>query len=253
MKLLATIFLIIISLNAFSEELQAEFFFNDNVKVLNEGDVVSGTLRVWPIENPKAEEFTKFKNKNLFDGMYVSEIISSQPSENNADVFELKANFIIVNKLQPEKMVFTYNNTPVHVRYREVLYKAMEKPSNEFFILDQSVDRNLILNILIAIICLGGLFLGFKFRNSILKKFTKPKGIDLKTKYTKIFLEAKERQDFERIYLEKDIWTSLIEGITPAHKEFFDVLNSHQYKKSWNKEEQNEVADSFEPIRRSFK
>lgn len=237
----------------YADEIQAEFFFDDKIMTLKEGDIVVGTLRAWPIENAKKEEFEKYLGKNLFDGFYLSDIISSAPSANNADVYELKGHFIIVGKVNPEKMVFTYENSSAHVRYREVLFKPLENKVEDFYILDQSIDRNILLGIIAFAFLLLSSFLIYRYKEKIKNLFKKKTPVDPIETYRKLFQDAKERKDFERVYAEKELWLSLLETKAPAHYEFLKVINQHQYKKEWSKVDLAEVQESFDIIRRSFK
>lgn len=71
-------------------------------------------------------------------------------------------------------------------------------------------------------------------------------------RFQRMFKSADIREEFELIYKEKEIWQKYIEVLTPAHREFFKVMNAHQYKRFWSNEDANEVKSSFETIRRSF-
>jgi hypothetical protein len=235
-----------------AQDLEAEFFFDEKISSIKEGDVLVGTLRVWPLENAQKQEFTKVLNTNLFNSFFVSEIISADPSVNNADVFELKAKLVVLNKVEAEKMIFEYNGTSLHVKYHEVLFKPLENKSEEFYVLEQSLDKNWT-NLIIGIMAAGILISLFVFKDKIKEKFKKENPKTQHEKYKSVFLNAKTRNDFEKIYKEKDIWLNLLEIHTPEHFDFFKTLNQFQYKKEWTETEFKEVQTAFEIIKESFK
>lgn len=253
MKKLFLLILLFSFVNCFASELEAEFSFDQNINVLREGDVVTATLRVWPLENPNKEFFGSLLNKTLFDSFYLAEIVSMESSVNNADVFELKGRFIVASKVNADKLVLNYENNNIHVKYHEVLFRPLDEKNNDFYVLNQSDGSGIYISIIVVVVGLLVLALFYYNRDKLLSFFKKKKVESKEEFYKNKFLKASSRQDFEWIYANKEEWTKLIETITPAHLEFFNVLNLHQYKRSWSREEEKEVVESFDVIRGSFK
>ncbi len=236
---------------AWSSSLEAEFEIDNKIKTLKEGDVVSATLRVWPIEDVDFAEFKKLQSTNLFDSFYLADVESIAPSINNSDVIELKGSFLVMGKINPSKLSINYHDQLVHVRFKEVLINQLDKKSNEFLVEDQDVDHNYATVSIIVLVLIIFSLLYFK-REKIKQLFKKKEKVDEKVTFARLFLLAKSREDFETLYLQKEKWIKLLKEVTPAHHDFFKVLNEHQYKKEWSTAIKNEVEESFEQIRRSF-
>lgn len=248
--LFLSLFLLIMS-NAWSSSLEAEFEIDSKIKSLKEGDIVAATLRVWPIEDLDLEEFEKLQSTTMFDSFYLADIESIAPSINNADVIELKASFVVMGKVNPSKLSINYHDQLVHVRFKEVLINQLENKEKQFLIADQETDQNYLLwlSVIILILIVTVLYLK-RDKLNFLKKKTKQ--VDEKAIFIKLFSQAKTREEYELLYLEKEKWLKLLPEITPAHHQFFKTLNEHQYKKEWNQTIKSEVEESFEQIRRSF-
>ena len=248
--LFLSLFILIVT-NAWCSTLEAEFEIDSKITSLKEGDVVNAVLRVWPIEEIDAGEFKKLQATSLFDSFYLAEVESIAPSVNNADVAEVKGTFVITGKVNPSKLSINYHDQIIHVRFKEVLINQLDSKANEFLIVDQDIDRNFKIYLIIIFILALGVLLFLK-RDKILNFRKKVEKVDEKDVFATMFSQARNREDFESIYIQKEKWMKLLLEITPAHYEFFKVLNEHQYKKEWNQNVKKEVEESFEQIRRSF-
>ena len=103
MKLLCSLILIfIMSFNVQAQAINGEFKPADTISQVKEGDLFEATLRFWPIENADMGQFKKLEKQVLFNAYYMAQILSLAPSDNNADVVELRALFIVKSsKIQP--------------------------------------------------------------------------------------------------------------------------------------------------------
>ena len=96
MKVLSACFLCLffLGVHVHAADLQAEFIISSDLKQINEGDFIEGTLKIWPIENPDYEEFKKLINLNFFNSLILTQIQSIGSSPNNADLLEIKGLFL---------------------------------------------------------------------------------------------------------------------------------------------------------------
>jgi hypothetical protein len=232
-------------------ELEAEFVLNSELPELREGEVVNATLRIWPIENLEKKEIEKLSGQVILDSFFVVGFDSINPSENNADVVEAKGTFVAIKKTLPENLFVSYLGQNIRVKFKEVLFAPNSIKENNFQILSQATEFDKV-TYLIIFLALALLFSLYYFSDFLKKKFSKKVTTDPRVKFKHLFSNAKNRSDFEEIYHQKETWLPLLELVTPAHKEFFNVLNQYQYKKEWDNKEKNEVLESFEAIRRSF-
>jgi len=248
--LFLSLFFVLFS-RSWSSTLEAEFAIDNKITSLKEGDVVTAVLRVWPIEEVDEAEFRKLQTTTLFDSFYLAEIESIAPSVNNADVIELKGSFVVTGKINPSKLSINYHDQLIHVRFKEVLINQLETKINQFYIEEQDIDHNY-LNLVLIFGAIVLLVIMYVKRERLKLLIKKPEKTDDKLIYSQMFKQAKNREDYEAIYLQKDRWMKLLVEVTPAHHDFFKILNEHQYKKDWNQNIKKEVEESFEQIRRSF-
>jgi hypothetical protein len=237
-----------------AEAIQGEFLPSSSIAKLKEGDLIEATLRFWPIENADLSQFKKLDKALLFNSFYLAEISSLAPSQNNADVVELKGIFIVKTaKVQPI-FAFKYNDSLIELKIGDVKVQELKDESKDFYILDQSLDASRIWMIIAGIVALL-IILGVVKRKSVKNFLSKLRPDEIKKskkKYDALFRIADKREDFELIYKDKEKWLPLLAEKTPAHMEFLAILNQHQFKKEWGNEEFADVRSSFEIIRRSF-
>jgi hypothetical protein len=249
---------ILISLICFSAtaaDLKAEFSLGE-ISTLKEGDVVEGVLKVWPVENLDANEFKKLQNTLLFNSLQLVQINSIEASANNADVAEMKGSFIVRSSKYLSALPFNYKGQVIEVEAPHVKIIPLEKKSEDYFVLDQALSfSHYQIYILIAVLLIVG-FIAFVKREKILAKLLElkkdPRAEAIKFFNSK-FQNASTRVDYEEIYARKNEWLPLLKEQPSAYKEFFNVMNTHQYKPQWGSEEIQDVKSSFDIIRGSFK
>lgn len=244
------IFFILFATNIWG--MDSELVINQKTTNINSGEFVSVIIRLWPIENPNIEEFKKLEGQTVFGGLYINEIESMAPSDNNAEVFEVKASAVIVGEIPTNKLYLNYAGHEIPVKFQSISINLTEKSNKDFNILDQGIDLKFKVWIIIIILTFLIFGLVFYFKKNIVKLFTPKKRVDPRLEFKKIFTDAKDRESFEKIYLEKEIWLPLLTVKTQSHVDFFNTINQYQYKKDWTHEEQVEVEASFDQIRRSF-
>ncbi len=258
MKILSSMVLTILLFSfslCMASELQTEFHLLDADQVVKEGDIVEGLLKVWPIENVDASEFKKLQNRLLFNAFYLIDVISVSPSENNADVIEMKASFIVQGNKEITAQNFSYKGKDFLVAAPALKVEKAEA-SEDYYVLEQSISYSnatlimfgalLVFIIVIVIIKREKLYL-------IIRRFRNDPKTRVIKEYKELFNKAKTREDFEKIYAQKKEWFTHVEIKTPAFNEFFKTMENHQYKKTWGPSELSEVQSSFDSIRGSFK
>ncbi len=257
MKILSALLLcLLVSLSAVAAELQAEFNFNSDVTKIKEGDLVEGTLKVWPIENVDPGEFKKLENTTLFNSLAVIQVHSVEPSANNADVTEVKALFLAKAAKEQSLSQINYKGQFVTVQAPGFKVEPLGNKSQDFYVEDQALSysnaQKIILAILLVVIVLGAIWKREKIKEFIGRFSKNPVKLG-RRKYNQIFSKAAKREDYEEIYAQRKEWLAFIEVKAPAYNEFFKIMNQHQYKRSWGKEELSDVQASFDIIRGSFK
>lgn len=246
-------FLMMVSV-AYAQVIQSEFIPTQAMTQIKEGDLLEATIRVWPIENADLTQFKKLEKTVLFNALYLAQISSLGVSQNNADVVEMRALFIVKSaKVQP-LFSFKYNDSLVEVQSGALAINELKDQSQDFYILDQSLNKSMIWIFVLGLIVVLSILAVIK-RKSIKDYLVglKPGSVKKsRKKYDEIFRRANKREDFESLYKERDVWMGLLTEKAPAHFEFLKILNQHQFKKQWASSDYEEVKSSFDIIRRSF-
>jgi hypothetical protein len=239
---------------SFAQAINSEFKASPEYNSFKEGDIFEATIRIWPIENADLSVFRNLDKTTLFDAFFMTEIISLAPSPNNADVIELRATYLVKSAKPQPIYSFNYKDSIVEVRLGNIKIQPLEGKVKDYIILDQVLMKKTIWQIalfIIVLILLIAIYQREKIKDLVLRFLRKDEKENIE-RFKIMFKSADVREDFELIYKEKETWQKYIEVLTPSHREFFKVMNAHQYKRFWSNEDSNEVKSSFEAIRRSF-
>jgi hypothetical protein len=237
-----------ISLPAFSVEIKSSIQLSPSTHDYREGDLVELDIKVWPIENAELDEFKKLEGTSLFGGLEITQLNSLETSENNADVVIIKAT-AMVSAQAKEASVINYKEHVINLSAPDYKFTPIKGKQVDFYVLDQSLAGSIVVvGIIVGISLIGGAVYIYY------KKIKKPedKGSKLKYFYQEMFSSADSRSDFENIYSLRKEWGPLLVAETNAHREFYKLMESHQYKKEWAADTTMEIKNSFDIIRGSF-
>jgi hypothetical protein len=257
MKFLSHLFFIIVfSFNVFGAEIEAELHLIPEVNILKEGDLVTGLIKIWPIENADLAEFRQIENMTFANILTVTSVESLEISPNNADVIEVKVLMIAKQLEASEATPLTYKGQVIQLKVQPLKVEDSGKKSEDYFIMDQGIISSY-LGIVIAGFIFFTLFVTALLKRKEIKKYiqnfrSNPTLIAMK-KYNEMFMNAKSRVDYEGIYASQKDWLTLVKVQAPAYFEFFKIMEQHQYKKHWTEDELSEVSTCFDVIRGSFK
>lgn len=255
-SLFVIIFFIFLSLNSFASEVQAELQLISAPEVLREGDIVEGMLKVWPVEDMDKNEFEQLEETVWANALYVSNVESVDVSPNNADVVEVKVLLIVKRSKENAASALSYKGQLIPIQMPSLKIEASDKEPVDYYVMDQGFVGSIMMKVIVGTILIVLVLVAFWKRNRIkelIKKYKTDPIVLATKKYNKMFLESADREDFEKIYATRKDWLPLLKVQAPAYGEFFKTMDLHQYKKDWGTEELNEVRESFDVIRGSFK
>lgn len=254
-KIFLALVIALVSTMAFAE-LKGDFTLSEGTTSVKEGDLIEGTLKVWPLENADKSEFSKYQNSTLFNSLQLIQIHSIEPSSNNADVLEVKGMFLARAAKYLTNFELNYKGELIQIAAPAVKIVPLEKKAEDYFILDQSLSLSHYQMYLIVGFILVLIIVALVKRKQLahwVAGFKKdPKALAIKH-FNEKFSTAATRKDFEEIYARKEEWLPLLQVKSSAYEEFFKVLNQHQYKPQWGNDETAEVKKIFDIIRGSFK
>lgn len=249
----AAVFILLFALSYFpvsyAIEIKSELKLVPVAEEYHEGDVVEIDLKVWPIENAELDEFKKIEGTSLFNSLEVTQINSIENSENNADVVIVKATAVVAKAPGLAASSIQYKNTAIPVSVPAFKFIPLPSKQEDFYVLDQKVlsSHSIWFALLAVLAVVSGIFLYFK-------KFRTKKDdlLEMKRTYQNLFSNAEKRQDFEKLYGSRREWVPLLSAETNAHREFYKLMEQHQYKKEWSSDILMEIKLSFDIIRGSF-
>ena len=229
-----------------------EMSVNDSEHLV-EGDVFESIIRIWPYESSDYSAFKALQGRSLFGAFYVVSVNEINPSENNADLLEIKLTAIVKTTKKENVETLVVNGETLPVMWKGPSVNALKNKTKDYYILNQGTILGLHWTVILAI-CGAVAIVLFIFRKKLMDLFKRKKMIEEFSPqfFQNVFMSVSTREDFERVYALKDKWLPLLQVQSPAHREFFTILNQHQYKRHWSNDDLSEVKTAFEPIRRSF-
>ena len=155
MRVLSVIFLTFLMIStSFSQTIQGEFVPTPEVANIKEGDVFEATIRVWPVENVDLLQFKKLEKTVLFNSLYLAQITSLGVSQNNSDVVELNAVFMVKSSKAQSSYSFKYNDSIIELQLGSLVFADLKDQSKDYYTLDQSLNKSIVWIIMTSIIIL---------------------------------------------------------------------------------------------------
>ena len=246
--------LLFITLTFARPPLEGRIFHKGDDFVLRPGIVFDAVLEISPVR--KSQIFPSLENTTILDALYVFKVEKKIFNENVLS-FHIKA--VFKKHLDPgiihhwsfgdKKISLSVSNMDVE--------RSFHKKEKDFIIYRQKGDSQdslsvvIFVLILLALLCL--VFLVVYRRKTREKRMKWQKRYENYLKWKKIFLNAKNRCDYESISLKKNEWMNLCKDNSILVRDFLNSINSCQYKKEWNNKELTHVETSFNKIRRILK
>lgn len=216
------------------------------------GDIVNLEINLWPSEAWAELSGSSFESK-FIDKFYVSKVLSLAPSENNQNVLVVE----VLAVYTPPQLhnPFVMNEQQVKFKYQNInLLKKETKLRPEMLIFKQQYSESgfsvkFWLGLFILIVLLGS---SLAFYYHLRKKKEKLKELKKKARiglWRERILKARNREDFEKLYLNRNKWLSRF-NLPPSKVKVFDeVMQQRCYIPQWTEEDIEIVQAAVEEIR----
>jgi hypothetical protein len=196
---------------------------------LKEGDSFNGVIELWNIKNISAEMINEVKGKSFLDSFYVVSLERPRWSENNPEVVLIQGIFILQTDLKTDEKIWTLGGLKIPVKIKEMRTTSLLKKNEKFLIMDgqYSFDdsKN---NWKMITASLTALFITFYLVFLYRKKKATTVVENKKTDWNLKIIEAKTREDFLFLYVNRHTWLKL-EDMNAV--EFGKLCNDFLFKK----------------------
>ncbi len=241
-----------------AESYEGEIFFNENIEIVSSGDILSATLKIYPVEENERILFYSLIGKNIEKKILILEVESIEPNENNVDILDIKGLFVVLKDFDTKSGIIldaAGEKVPIKLKLKKI--NKTELKEKEYIIVSQSkkdLPLSIISKSLITLASLTVAYLLFillyKYFCSRKKKKEKKKILN---KWNDLFKSAETREEFEAIYLQRENWISILETTTQPTIHFIEMMHEHQYKRVWSDLEHQIIKNAFCDIRGIFK
>ena len=237
-----------------SETLTKAFLtHSDNItKSFNLGEIFQAELKIFPVKKEELNQFKNIHKLSIVEAIYISDLEEISYEDN---IINITATAIFKKYLDPNSIhVWEFNGKKINLQLHNLTVAKSFNNSTEYILYNQKGNldvKNHIYLVIIIIILIPTIYLIYK--KIIANKEEKRKILKRKMIYQKwkeIFLKAKNRDDYEHIYKNKNEWIQFLQNNQILVKSFINSINSCQYKKQWDSDELNNVESSFNKIRR---
>ena len=223
---------------------------------VTEGESFDAQIDIWPMAEDSLESIqASVENKIFLDYFYIGRVSNIRYSENNSEVVIVNAKVVLVKSYESKSVfIWTYKSLTIPFNLKNVSPQSNEI-GKDFIILNQQdgfLDRKFNLWAILIVVAIFLLLSFIAIKKAIVVRGSRLKSQRIKEEWNKLFLAASDREAVENIYKFRNKWLDIIGGETPPIINFFEELDSVQYKKDWSDIEEHKVLEAFDDIRGIF-
>lgn len=211
----------------------------------------------YPVGEKTIREVEPIINVGRFLGnFFVFEITEKGFSPNNQDVFVAKGRLVMAD-LPRKNQIFSvkFEGNPIEVEIRSKEPKELKMEGKEIifvslpFLYRMTWMEKLIYAIL-AVCAFSSLMYGL--RKLILSMKKKKERKKLRQRILESFSNAQTRDDYERIYRQRQEWIDFLGGKNPETVTFLKNIEDVQYKREWTEEEAQAIKEKSQEVLRTI-
>lgn len=248
-KLLTLIFAFIANAWSLSIVISPKDSMPENIELGTYFDAEIVFLPRSEISNP--EEILNLFQKGQIGPFQVIRHQNLRASENNSDVIVMDAKLIQTLPATLENVVVELENQKIAIQFRN--FNPSEKGIKpQRFIAEQFLDEEkanllklgmLVLGVLVALFLIFYIFIFNKNARNVARDYWG----EANNLFNAIKNSPNDRFLYEKLYKEKNIWLQFVEQQTA--KELLALIDSVQYKESWDETEVEIIRDLFSKLR----
>jgi hypothetical protein len=265
MKLIRSLFIVLLAFNVVSafaqvdmQSAEEENPYKATLHVGGAEDFVQAKPVPFEFHLYPAGEFTIDQVKsvinigNFLEDFYIFELTRREFSPNNQDVFVASGRMVMISVPRKNQVYSVkFMGKPVVVEIRSKEPQKFESKSKEVqfvlipFISQMSWWEKLLL-VIAGIIALT--LLGYGIKKLALSLKRKKEHKRRKLKILESFQNAQMRDDYERIYRQREEWITFLGGKNPEAITFLKNIEDVQYKRDWTDDETDVIREKSKDV-----
>jgi len=253
-KYLLIIWILIFPIRLLSQEITGELTYLNSNTPIKIGSFIEVKLLLGPEGEKYLRNIEESVGKNLIKGFYLQEVRNIQVLQGGEDFLEADLTLIPIASFDPGiKYELKIGEVTIPVELNNFLGEQPDINPSNFIILEQSVKGNwlyikMAITLITLLTFLAGYFLWKRAKNKRVEKERERARQEIINTWKNKIREAKERSDFEHIYLNREIWIAMLPQLKNYTDSFFMSVEKHQYKPRWTEAELGEVKNSIKRI-----
>lgn len=243
---------------------------------IGEGEIFDAVITIRPPRDSdfRAQAFREIEGRTISDSLYIADVKevrkmrslnddNDNDDDNSRHAFQVSI-MAVLRKAPPPSTLYNLkidgHNIVLKIKNINFKKRGASEPLG-FVVYDQDGRLSFLNKRLYAFYIVSSLtFASLAFlilykkiiynrKNNLLKKIDNEK----LSMWSKKFLNARSRDNFEEVYFKKDEWMGFVKDRKSLVDFFLNKINEHQYKEEWSSEELDEVENSFSKIKQILK
>lgn len=248
--------LCLLSFNVNAEELKAILYISGDQE-LTQAQPREFEFQFYPVGEKTIDELEAIVPLGRFiNHFYIFDIKEKGFSPNNHDVFVVSGRLVLVDVFRKNQMLpFKFNDKELYVEVRsgkpialksetqEIMYMSLPPISKLSFW--EKVFYSILAFLILSALIAGGRKLFFIQRQKNAKKRKKANLLDA-------FSNAQTRDDYERLYRQREDWIALLGGKNPEAVTLLKDIEEVQYKKEWSESELEQIREKTQQVQKTI-
>ena len=242
---------------------------------IGEGEIFDAVITIRPPRDSdfRAQAFREIEGQTISDSLYIADVKEvrkmrslnddNDNDDNSRHAFQVSV-MAVLRKALPSSTLYNLkiDGHNIVLKIKNINFKKRGASETLGFVVYDQDGRLSFLNkrLYVFYIVSSLIFVSLSFlilykkiiynrKNNLLKKINNEK----LSMWSKKFLNARSRENFEEVYFKKDEWVGFVKDRKSLVDFFLSKINEHQYKEEWSSEELDEVENSFSKIKQILK